>query len=452
MTIIGDVVPNLKRFLSPLGLRDSVLQMVIRMIVAFTLHSGRMSCLQAGMAVRSQARHRAQVSRMLGRPSFRKTDLLTVQQKMLLEEETEKGPFVFLIDATLNGQAGKKTENTYSTGNRQRRKQKKARYGKYKYARKSCHMFTAGLLITPSGIRIPFAIPYYTAEYCKRKKLKHRTTAEAGADLVRSLPLPEGAEVVVLGDTAYESKDLKEACADRQYEWIFPSNAERVFAGPSPRPKVRSRLKKWSSFKLQTIRFHPGQGKYVNYRRLSPHRMGPKAKARTFYVYEERREVKSVGDVRLVYSTKKKNLTKATADEVKILLTNSQRPLREIIELYSLRWQIELFFKELKSNLGFHQYQFKKFECVESWLKLALLTFMYLEWYRLQKLKSSQLSDEERKWWLHQRTHGLCQAVRLATEEGQLRYFAERLQSPGGIKKMKRLLRQSLPIEYRGKL
>ena len=32
-----------------------------------------------------------------------------------------------------------------------------------------------------------------------------------------------------------------------------------------------------------------------------------------------------------------------------------------VIELYSLRWQIELFFKELKSTLGFHQYQFQKF-------------------------------------------------------------------------------------------
>ena len=29
------------------------------------------------------------------------------------------------------------------------------------------------------------------------------------------------------------------------------------------------------------------------------------------------------------------------------------------IELYSLRWQIELFFKELKSTLGFAQYSFQ---------------------------------------------------------------------------------------------
>jgi IS4 transposase len=39
--------------------------------------------------------------------------------------------------------------------------------------------------------------------------------------------------------------------------------------------------------------------------------------------------------------------------------------------LYSLRWQIELFFKELKSTLGFHQYQFQTFAAVEGWMELC---------------------------------------------------------------------------------
>ena len=93
-----------------------------------------------------------------------------------------------------------------------------------------------------------------------------------------------------------------------------------------------------------------------------------KAKPRTFYVHEERREVHSVGEVRIVFSTTQQKLAKATADDVKILMTNATRlSLRDVIELYSLRWQIELFFKELKSTFGFHQYQFRKFACVESW-------------------------------------------------------------------------------------
>src|SRR5262249_39684063 len=156
---------------------------------------------------------------------------------------------------------------------------------------------------------------------CKKKGLAHRTTAEAAADLIRDLPLPEGARVVVLGDTAYDSDVIREACRGRQYSWIFPSNPERVLAGPKgQRPKVRSLLKDWSSWSRQTLRLAPGQGAYAVYRRLSPHRIGPKAKPRTYYVHQERRQVHSVGAVRLVFSTTKKDLKTATPDDVKILM------------------------------------------------------------------------------------------------------------------------------------
>lgn len=450
MVMVADFVPGLKRFLRGVGLRDAALRTVMQMVIAFMLHRGRMSTLQAAGSVRSQVRHRAQISRMLRRPSFYRLDINSILRQDLLARESREGLFIFIIDATLCGQSGKKTENTYSTGNRQRRPKKGRRYGKNKHARKSCHSFTMGLLITPTGCRVPFSIPYHTREYCKQKALKHRTTAEAAAELIRQLPLPEEAEVVVLGDTAYDADVVRKACDDRGYQWIFPCNPERVLAGPKPRPKVRSLLKDVSSFKWQTVRFSPGQGDYVNYRRLSPHRIGPKAKPRTFYVHQERRQVHSVGEVRLVFSTTKQKLTKATADEVKILITNARRfSVKQIVELYCLRWQIELFFKELKSTLGFHQYQFRQFESVESWSELALTTFLYIEHYRVEQLARRGLSEKEKDWWRHQRTHGLCQAVRLASEESEIKYIADRLKTPGGIGKLKRLIRDSFAPEYR---
>lgn len=452
MVMVADLVPGLKRCLRAVGLRPVAQQMVLRVMIGFLLHCGRMSCLQAAGSVRSETRHRAQVSRLLQRPSFRRLDINSVLRKQLLEHESKRGKFVFLIDATLCGQSGKKTENTYSTGNRQRRPKKGRRYGKQKRARKSCHSFTMGLLITPSGTRIPWSRPHYTREYCRRKGLTHRTTAEAAADLIRELPLPEGAEVIVIGDTAYDAGVIRDVCADRGYTWIFPCNPERVLAGGKPRRRVRSLLKDWSSWRLQTVRFHPGQGCYVPYRRLSPCRMGPKAKPRTFYVHEERRDVHSVGETRLVFSTAKRKLAKATPDDVKILLTNAtQLSLREVVELYALRWQIELFFKELKSTLGFHQYRLRNFQSVISWTELALTTFLYLEWYRAEQLARRGLADKETKWWRHQRTHGLCQAIRAASQQSELQYIADRLETPRGIAKLKRLIRDSFPPEYRPK-
>jgi hypothetical protein len=311
-----------------------------------------------------------------------------------------------------------------------------------------------GLLITPSGVRIPFSRPYHTKEYCRRKKLTHRTTAEAAAALIRELPLPEDARVIVLGDTAYDADVVRQACQARGYTWIFPCNPERVLAGPKgSRPKVRSLLKDWSSWSKQTFRLAPGQGPYAAYRRLSRHRIGPKTKPRTYCVHQERRDVHSIGEVRLVFSTMKPKLVKASPSDVKILMTNDlQLTVREVVELYSLRWQIELFFKELKSTFGFHQYQFQKFACVERWSELTLTAFLYLEWYRVQQLSRRGASKEQQNWWRHQRTHGLCQAVRLASQQAELKFLADRLETAGGIAKLKRLLRDSLAPEYRGKL
>jgi hypothetical protein len=450
MIMVADYVPGLKRFLHPTGLRRAVMQTTMRMMITFIWHSGRMSCLQAAGSIRSETCHRAQIGRLLRRPSVRPLDPNKVLRQALLAQESSCGLFLFLIDATLCSQAGTKTENTYSTGNRQRRPQKGRRYGKQKHARKRCHSFTMGLLITPSGIRIPYSRPHYTLEYCQKKGLPHRTTAEAAADLIRELPLPEDAQVMVLGDTAYDADAVRAACADRGYEWIFPCNPERVLAGAKPRRKVRSFLKDWKSFSLQTVRLFPGRGPYVNYRRLSPHRVGPKAKPRTFYVHQERRDVRSVGKVRLVFSTTKAQLKAATPDDVKILMTNAARlSLRAVVELYALRWQIELFFKELKSTFGFHQYRFRKFACVENWTELALTAFLYLENYRAEQLARRGLTEKEKQWWRHQRTHGLCQAVRLASEQSELRYLAQRLETPGGITKLKRLIRNSFAPEYR---
>lgn len=450
MIMIAEALPGLKRFLSCIGAEDRCLGLVLRMIVAFIMHCGRMSCLQAGGAVRSAPRHRAQISRFLQRPRWRKLNVVAAVRRLLWACEAGRGQLIFIIDATLTSQQGRRTENTYSTGNRRRRPKKGRRYGKQKHARKSGHCFTMGLVITPSGVRIPFCRPYYTREFCKQKGIPHRTTAESAAEMIRELPLPTG-RVVVLGDTAYDAAVVREACAEKGYSWIFPCNPERVLAGSKgKRPKVRSLLKDWSSWKRQTLRLAPGQGPYVARRRLSPHRVGPKAKPRTYYVHQERRAVHSVGKVQLVFSTTNAKFTQATPDDVKILMTNDLRlSVRDVVELYSLRWQIELMFKELKSTLGFHHYRFQRFAAVEGWMELALTTFMYLEWHRAQQLARRDLTEDEKRWWRHQRTHGLCQAVRLAGQQNEMTYLAERLQTRGGIAKLKRVLRDSLPAEYR---
>lgn len=451
MIIVSESAAALKGFIAFTGLNELARLMLLRVVLAFIMHRGRMSCSQAAGSIASDAIHRGELTRFMARPRWQKDCFNNPLRAALLKRESKRGKFLFLIDATLVSQAGKKTKNTYSTGNRGRNPAKGRRYNKKKVVYKKVHSFTFGLLITPSGMRIPFEIPHYTNEYCQEHGIEHRTTAESAADMIRTLPLPEGAEVIVIGDTAYDAQVVRDACNEKGYIWIFPANPERVYEGPTgQRPKLRSRLKDWTSLSLKTIRLRASTGKYASYRRLSKWRVGPKQKPRVYNAYQEKLEVRSVGYVQLVFSTMKLDLKTATPDDVKILMTNAtDLSVSEVIELYSLRWQIELFFKELKSTLGFAQYSFQDFRAVKAWVEMAITTVLFLEYERIKRVQDHRLSKEVRRWWESQRLHGLCHAYRQACAGQELKYLSERLKTSGGIAKLKRLLANALPAEYR---
>jgi hypothetical protein len=454
MVIVTESAAALKGFIAKSGLGCLPTVMVMRMVLAFIGRRGRMSCSQAAGSIASESIHRGELTRFLARPRWQKRDFNEPLRKALLQRESRRGGFVFLIDATLVSQSGKKTRNTFSTGNRSRRPAKGRRYNKKKVVYKKCHSFTFGLLITPSGMRIPFQIPHYTKEHCAEKGLTHRTTAEAAADMIRALPLPPDAQVTVIGDTAYDAEVVRDACQEREYRWIFPANPERVYEGPTgKRPKLRSRLKDWTSLSRTTVRLRASTGKYAVYRRLSKWRVGPKQKPRVYYASQEKSTVRSIGRVQLVFSTTKCDLRNATPDDVKILMTGAlDLSVSEVIELYSLRWQIELFFKELKSTLGFAQYCFQQFEAVKAWVDIAITTVLFLENQRARRLEDRRLSKEQRQWWATQRLHGLSAAFRQECDAGELKYLSVRLKTRGGIAKLQRVLAAALPQEYRAAL
>src|SRR5205814_5078972 len=129
-------------------------------------------------------------------------------------------------------------------------------------------------------------------------------------------------------------------------------------------------------------------------------------------VHPERRAVHNVGDVLLVFSTKEQPKPGQQVAVQKVLISNGVGlSAAEVVTLYDLRWQIELFFKELKSTLGFAQYRFRRFEAVEGWVQACLVTFCYLEWYRACQLRRRDLPEPEKKWWRGQRSYGLALAV-----------------------------------------
>jgi hypothetical protein len=443
-------LPKIKSFLKPAGLSAATVALLVRLITAFCQHPGRMSADAAAQALRSQRRHRAQIARFLARCHWSADwALLNDVAALLLQREGRSdGLWVFILDQTYCGQQGHKTENTFSCGNRTRRPKKGRRYQKRKCARRSCHGFVCGLLLTPSGFRIPCCRFYYTEDYCRAQGKTYHKQPQLAAQLIEALAVPAGARVVVLGDTAFEAKVIRQACSQRGWLWIVPINPERVLAGDSPRPKVRSLQAGWTAGDYQAVRLVPGQGAHAAQQRAARCRVGPKAKARTFWVHPERRAVHNVGDVLLVFSTKEQPQPGQAVAAQKILMSNGVGwTAAEVVALYALRWQIELFFKELKGTLGLAQYRFRKFAKVEGWVQACLVTFCYLEWYRATQLVSRALSDKEKQWWREQRSHGLARQVTRQAEEHDLTQLWRGTATKAGLKRLRRTLRQALPPE-----
>jgi hypothetical protein len=225
--IFPNALPLIKTFPKPLPLRKTTQVLFIRCLIAFLMHLGKMSASQAAGSIRTDARHRAQISRFLGRSYWKQTDLLGRIRAALLALEAKKdGLFIFDIDQTYCSSQSGSRQNSFRCGTKgQRPRTSKSK--QRKKAKRSCHCFVMGLLITPSGIRIPFSISFYTREYCQKKKLDFHTQTELGAQLIRQLPVPDGARVIVLGDTSFDAESIRCACAHRHFSWIVPMNSEQ---------------------------------------------------------------------------------------------------------------------------------------------------------------------------------------------------------------------------------
>ena len=446
--ILPESLRSFKTFCRSIAPVTSVI-LLSRWVAAFVEHHGRMTASEAAGAIRTSACHRANVIRYLARLGVHRNWQMLEQlaEPLLAMEHRTSGVWVFIVDQTYNGQSGVKTENTFSRANYRPRPKQSARKQK-KGARRSCQGFVMGLLITPSGYRIPSCRCYHTKDYSQAKGITYRTQAEAAADLIRQAPIPTAARAYVLGDTAFDAKGIRQACAERGWSWIVPVNPERVLAGRTSRRKVRSLVADLRAKDFQAHELQPGRGDGRHYRRLSRHRLGRKAKTRTYHVHGEQRDVHSVGTTLLVFSTKELPRARGSVDVQKILMSNDlSLSAAEVVEWYDLRWQIELFFKELKSTLGFDRHRFRQFAKVEGWTQVCLITFVYLEWRRAQMLRRRKLPERVKRFWQSQRTFGGCRALRQWAEDHDLRKLRDWTSTSTGRRKLKRALHAARPLE-----
>src|SRR6202008_2827227 len=148
----------------------------------------------------------------------------------LLLEEPPKGTWLFLLDQTYCGHQSARLENTFSTahrGRRQRHARKHHRTKRKQQQQRFCHCFVFGLLLTPSGLRLPVYLPYYTEDYCEEYGLRFCKQTQIAARLIEQLRVPAQARVVVIGDTAFDAEPILAACQHRHFNWVVSMNNDR---------------------------------------------------------------------------------------------------------------------------------------------------------------------------------------------------------------------------------
>jgi hypothetical protein len=411
--IFSTSLPRGKAFLADFCGKPSDLSCCLLLLSSFLLPAARRSVAAAAGSILSDVRDASWLLRWLG-GSQAPAALRAVAQAQLqnLANDAARRLHVLVLDSTCHSQQGQRTTNTYSCANSGKRPAHSGRKQK-KLARKSSHCFVFALLLTPNGLRIPYYLPFYTKGYCAAFGWQHRSQADLAAQLIDGIPVAAHSRVVVVGDTAFEAKQIRQACARRGWPWVVPLNPERRLAGAKPRPKVSSLFAQLQAADFRRVSFRLDQGELSALARVSPSRSQSKKHQRTYWVHQRTAAVHNVGTVVVLFSTQRQATTAAGVKVQKVLISNAvEAGTEDLLRWYSLRWQVELFFKECKGQLGMCQYKLGSgpFRRVVGWVDVCLVAFCYLEWYRHHKQQEAVGTDKP--LWQRLRCSGLKEKVR----------------------------------------
>jgi hypothetical protein len=438
--IFATSLPGFKSFLGKAAAECSGFGHVVAFVACVLMPAvARRSVKAAARCVRSDLRDAGNLLRFLGGSRSPAALLAAAQRRLLDDARTQRDRLHLLVlDSTCVGQEGRLTENTYSCRNTTARPKKSTRKQK-KAQKRSCHCFVFALLLCPDGTRVPYWLPFHTQEYCRIRGWRHQTQADLAAQLIVHLPLAADVPVVVVGDTAFEAKQIRAACAKRNYRWVVPINPERRLAADKPRPKVLSLAQSLGASDFRRVTFRLDEGPLAPMARVSPGRIRSSKHQRVYWVHQRAADVLSVGPVVLLFSNQQDPNPTQPVKVQKVLMSDATATsAEELLRWYALRWQVELFFKECKGELGLCQYKTKHFDRVVGWVNLVVLSFCYLEWRRGVRLKKA--SKQEQPYWLSARAHALRAALRRDAEQADIRGLIRQARTAPGRARLNALL------------
>lgn len=434
-TIYNEIFTYISSFLK-YG-RDNYLPMLI---MAFTLNFGKLSLRTVGQGILTNSRNKSNVDRVLNNSEF---DTKKIYKKFfgLFFQQLTIGissQWIIIFDTTAKKTKRQWTRRKRNSGKGGKRRLKYRHGNTIKYKDKGkqgtgsqTHLWVMGLLITDSGIRIPLPRrSYYTKEYAKKHHLKYRSQVDLVVDTLTSLNIPDNVAVLILADSFFESKKLDRVCNKRLFTYVTAIDSNRCLAdeyGNSNGQHIVALLEQLPSHTLKKITLDEKNEQYHTFRRSLRHKKG-----RTYHVCKKTLNIAKLGERTVVFSKKEKFEGKDRSFSTKVLLTNnSQLTVEQIVELYELRWEIELYFKELKGNLHFADYSFEDFKACQRWVDIVLTTFLFLEYQRLRLIQCT-VNPQQLSRLKNARTPQMIEFVKAEVHQENILYIKEAMKSSFG--------------------
>ena len=237
------------------------------------------------------------------------------------------------------------------------------------------HAFLLGMILTDRGGRIPLPRrSYYTKQYCKTHAKKYRTLTQLTALMLKEVTIPDGVDVTVTFDSAFDADRIHPVCRKRGFREVFPIDPNRnLSAGDEPAAealvdrRVVAWTRSWDCEEFKLIELQVENEDFVYFRRRHVDNLRVKKTKRRYAAAARHATVSKLGACLIVASYKenarvkllpgqpadwqayhrspllgrKKHKTVPSRWHGKVLAcTDPNVTARQVIEWYEVRWQL----------------------------------------------------------------------------------------------------------------
>ena len=373
-----------------------------------------------------ESRHKSCISRCFTNSVFPGFLMQEHLYKRLLGEALEipgaKRVAYIIIDGTVQKKRGRRMENTII----------------YKKGYTCDHFFIMGLIYFPdTGVRIPLPRRlYHTKAYCRKHNIKYRTQVELAEMMLRYAVLPDNVQVIVIFDSFFPSEGIINTIKHKGYHFVCSVKCNRVDidTGEQLKEICQDHISEGHIKNRVEIRVPSKRSRYN-------HSSAQRYETKVFITYTEKLTISKMGEVQVVFSRKEDE--ECEPENMRYIVTDMlYLNTSQILTIYSYRWQIELFFKELKSYLGLGNYQMLPFRAILRHVDCVIMAFMYLEHLRICKLKE----NPNDKQWLYSRTLQMSYVLQHEVRMTNLAYLKRNLKDESSFSKLERILMEKLPL------